>query len=183
MNISSHILARGTAIRQQAEHLKAQLLNKPEGWVQAEPSSRYEDKRGVTEHRRLQAPDGDTISGFVTTSKDGIERFNVSYVDYENEKFVKSESYEMRSVAPPAWTAPAGEALMNLGIGLAHVPGGFLLGFPMLALGRALTFSESKPDLKIYRQRQENGYEYAVFDHQGQYLGNELRPSQHLQFN
>lgn len=186
MQISSQSLANATALRQQADKLRAQLLTKPDGWVDAHPPTSSSYDNGVTtEHRWLQAPDGDTLNGFVSQSDQGLERFEVSHVDRTDGKTVKVEEYGMRAVAPPAWTAAIGESAMNLGLGLTHsFPGGFLLGLPLVHLGRALTFDESEPKLNIYRHEdREAGFQYAVFNHQGEYLGSEVRPSQRQLFS
>ena len=174
----------GTQIRQQAEQLRKKLETKSQEWTNThEPSSSSYD--GVaTDHFWKQNAEGDALSGWVSRKDGEIERYGVGLRDKTESGTVKTE-YAMRSCPPPSWTAGVGEALTNVGFSLGMgVPGGFLIGMPLMAAGRWLTFDNSEPNLQIFSKSEDYGpAEYAVFDSKGQYLGDEVRSSQKVLFS
>lgn len=173
----------GSQIRERAQQLRTALESKTPEWSNTHDPSTNSYDGVVTDHYWKQNAEGDQLSGFICRRDAEIERFNVGLNDKTDGGVVREE-YAMRSCPPPAWTAGVGEKLTNLGFGLAAgVPGGFLIGMPLMAAGKWLTFDNSEPDLQIYSKRQDNNpTEFAVFDGKGQYVGDKVRVSQQLLF-
>ena len=173
----------GSAIRQKANHLRNILQNDSAGWQNYEEPRTGSYKPGTsTTHFWKVNQEGDELLGSVTHDQEGLDRFTLVHED-TSEGLESLTRYTMITTKPTASTAPIGSWLMQTGFGLALTPMVSPLGTAMISAGRWMSFKNSEPDIEIFRKRSDGNSEFAMFDANGQFIGDEPSLAQKLLFS